>query len=100
MIKYFRKKPVVIEAIQLTQDNFVEVEKFIGYETIGFRFYCHEGDFVRKTNPLGLNIDTLEGVMQAQLGDYIIRGIKGEYYPCKPDIFIQSYDEVIDNVVS
>lgn len=94
MIKSFRKKPVVIEAIQLTEDNFAEVEKFIGYKTTDFRFYRHEGDFLNKSNPLGVHINTLEGVMQAQIGDFIIRGIKGEYYPCKSDIFNQSYDEV------
>lgn len=93
-MKLYRKKPVVIEAIQLLEDNFVEVEQFIGYETTDYRFYNHEVDFVKKSNPQGIHINTLEGVMQARIGDYIIRGVKGEYYPCKPDIFIQTYDEV------
>lgn len=41
-----------------------------------------------------LGIPTLEGIMQASIGDYIIKGIRGEYYPCKPDIFKVTYDEV------
>lgn len=92
MTQLYKKKPVVIEAVQLAVDNFEEVENFIGYDTIGFRFYNHEGDFLRKQNPQGLNINTLEGCMQAKLGDYIIKGVNGEFYPCKPDIFHKTYE--------
>jgi hypothetical protein len=77
MTKY-RKKPVVIEAIQWTGENVEEVSKFAGNN-------CSIGlDHVW--------IDTLEGVMRTDKGDYIIKGIKGEFYPCKPDIFEATYE--------
>ena len=77
----FRKKPVIIDAIQWTGDNNKEVALFLG-ET-------WEND-----NPDILTIRTLEGDHLALRGDWIIRGIKGEFYPCKPDIFEQTYEEV------
>lgn len=78
MAKY-RKKPVVIEAIQWTGKNNKEIMDFANH--------CVEiiGDIVF--------IDTLEGTMRADESDYIIRGIQGEYYPCKPDIFEQTYEK-------
>jgi hypothetical protein len=79
MAKY-RKKPVIIEAIQWTGNNVKEVREFIGYN--GFV----KGDYV--------DIGTLEGPMAASLGDYIIKGVKNEIYPCKPDIFEQTYEYV------
>lgn len=78
MAKY-RKKPVVIEAIQFTC-NFDEIEDFVGGDA-EFR----EGKLV---------VATLEGAMQAKIGDFIIKGIKGEFYPCKPDIFEATYEKV------
>jgi len=84
MIKKYRKKPVVIEAIQWNEDNFDELFEF-----------CGENCFFNKnrTNKL-LFIKTLEGNHLASVGDYIIKGVKGELYPCKPDIFEKTYDEV------
>jgi len=82
MPKFYRKKPVVIEAIQWTGDNFGVVGKFS--ESI-FGPYGKESH---------LEINTLEGRMKADVGDWIIRGIKGEIYPCKPDIFEQTYEPV------
>lgn len=80
--KKFRKKPVVIEAKQYTR-NGLEAEKVAewcgGVQT----------DY-------GCEIETLEGTMLANYGDWIIKGIKGEFYPCKPDIFEQTYVEVVD----
>jgi len=77
----YRKKPIVIEAVQLTEDN---IDALIGF--------C--GDKI-KAHPLtGVVIETLEGNMLASAGDYIIKGVKGEFYPCKPDIFEQTYEEV------
>lgn len=80
---YFRKKPVVIEAIQFTGDNLYEVGEFIG----GFEDEAEPG-------AIGdcVLIDTMEGVMRADIGDWIIRGVKGEHYPCKPDIFAATYE--------
>lgn len=74
----FRKKPVVIEAIQFVGINFDELEKFVGGDA-EFR----NGELV---------IATLEGAMHASPKDWIIRGVKGEFYPCKPDIFEATYD--------
>lgn len=78
----FRKKPVVIEAIKFTgtRDNWDEIEKFVGGDA-----NFMDGKLV---------IATLEGPLNASNGDYIIKGIKGEFYPCKPDIFEQTYEIV------
>lgn len=85
MIRKFRKKPVVIEAIQWLGDNFEELENF-----------GSDRDIV--SNPDGtLTIATLEGNHTAQKKDWIIRGVEGEVYPCKPDIFDQTYEEVDEN---
>lgn len=92
MKNQYRKKPVVIEAIQLTKDNFDDVEDFIGCDHGCFRHYTNEQRFLSKTNPEGLHIKTLEGLMLASIGDFIIRGVNGEFYPCKPDIFEKTYD--------
>ena len=89
----FRKKPVVIDAIQLTVDAFADVENFIGC-TSNSRHYINERDFLKKTNPVGLFIKTLEGNMLASINDYIIKGVSGEFYPCKPDIFAATYEKV------
>lgn len=86
MAKY-RKKPVVIEAIQFDH-NVEEIEKFVGRELYG------------NMNGTGevqeLIIETLEGDHLAKQGDWIIKGIKAEYYPCKPDIFEATYEKVSD----
>ena len=84
----YRKKPVVIEAIQyLPHDNCYEVHNFIR-GGIPWDEPCTE----RENNEWA--IDTLEGTMWAQPGDWIIKGVQGEFYPCKPDIFAATYDEV------
>lgn len=87
----FRKKPVVIEAVQWTGSNVDEVVQ-----------HCTSGHW--ESDPFeGLPtehamfvIPTLEGVMIASVGDWIIRGVKGEFYPCKPDIFEATYEAVDD----
>lgn len=73
----YRKKPVVIEAHQLTKENWCEVAHWAG-GTHG--------------TGKGMYIPTLEGDMHAEWGDYIICGVKGEFYPCKPDIFEMTYE--------
>lgn len=79
----FRKKPIVIEAVQWKTDNKEEIDKFVGKELD----YC-EAD-------TGLVIPTLEGDMKVFCFDWIIKGVKGEFYPCKPDIFEKTYEKVI-----
>ena len=81
-IAKYRKKPVVIEAVQFNGRNSADIHEFCG-------------DKVRE--PVGkdyLEIETLEGIHIASPGDYIIKGIKGEFYPCKPDIFEKTYELV------
>lgn len=86
-MKKYRKKPVIIEAIQFIDevDRILEIQEFTGQETIKI-------DYKDKDNPT-LKIATLEGVMTASVGDYIIKGVQGEFYPCKPDIFEKTYEE-------
>ena len=79
MAKY-KKKPVVIEAIQWTEDNVDEIQNFIG-----------DNGYV---NGMYVDIGTMEGLMVASPGDFIIKGLQGEFYPCKPDIFHMTYDSV------
>ena len=83
MSKY-RKKPIVIEAVEITDEWF-------------------DGDHPNPLHPIGLVMDqgervvliqTLEGEMKGQVGDFIITGVKGEVYPCKPDIFAATYEPV------
>mgnify|MGYP000900063290 FL=1 len=79
MAKY-KKKPVVIEAIRFVGSKYEEIKGFIGQNTL-----CSD---------LSIVIPTLEGDMVAQKGDYIIKGVHGEFYPCKPDIFHETYEVV------
>lgn len=86
MTKY-RKKPVVIEALQWTGDNEQDIHSFVEKD-----YFFKEFD--RATNTKVLVIRTLEGDHIASVGDYIIKGVKGEFYPCKPDIFQETYEKV------
>jgi hypothetical protein len=94
----FRKKPVVIEAVQLNWKNWNEVCDFLG-EIISKSNparYGEASDTCGEPGPdyINLNIPTLEGKHTALHGDWIIKGVKGEFYPCKPDIFKLTYDPV------
>ena len=90
MIKKYIKKPVQIEAIQLKEDNIIEVFDFLDEANYKETKSSEElEDFSKAMLKQGyIEIETLEGMMKASFGDYIIKGIKGEFYPCKPDIFI------------
>jgi hypothetical protein len=81
MAKY-RKKPVVIEAVQWTGQNFGEIH-MLNHDITGAPQDSH-----------ALYIPTLEGVMRADLGDWIIKGVAGEFYPCKDSIFKATYEPV------
>lgn len=96
MIKKYRKKPVIIEAIQWTGDNLKEVIEFTGKHpkfSEGFKSFEEYEAYVKKGGNI-FKIFTLEGTMEASVGDYIIRGVQGEHYPCKPDIFISTYEKI------
>ena len=82
MIKKYRKKPVEIEAIQWAGDNYKEICDFVGKDL--------ETSVVNN----GLIIETLEGNHLALVNDFIIKGVQGEFYPCKPDIFESTYERV------
>ena len=80
MARVYRKKPVTVEAVQWTGENHAEMCEFIDSEVF---------EIIPR---VGLVIHTLEGVHHASPGDYIIKGVNGEFYPCKPDIFAKTYE--------
>ena len=89
----FRTKPVIKEAVQLLWPNWNEICDFVGVGKLtdgkpeGFN---PKGDVYT----IGLYIPTLEGLMEAVEGDWIIKGLRGEFYSCKPDIFEATYEKV------
>ena len=98
--KQYRKKPVTIEAVALTRENVHSVAAWCGGRVV---------EKVKPSDPsdvyLGLDIPTLEGVMRGETmdssglyphGDWIIKGINGEFYPCKPDVFAATYEEATE----
>lgn len=91
MVKRYKTKPCEIEAIQWNGDNLGEVKGFVGASLVAWEIVAmeigKEGFF--------LTIRTLEGDMRASLGDYIIKGLRGEFYPCKPDVFEKKYEQVL-----
>lgn len=86
IIKRYRKKPVIVEAVQWTGSNRQEINRFVGSVLL-----------TAPTN--SLIIKTLEGNHFAKVNDFIIKGIHGEFYPCKPDIFMKTYEEVDEQEV-
>lgn len=101
--KKFRKKPVVIEAIRWTgtPESAADVIRW-AFASAGSRSVRYhsaqdaydDGEKGCPYSPAFLSIDTLEGTMEASAGDFIIKGVQGELYPCKPDIFTKTYEEV------
>ena len=85
----FVKKPVVIEAIQYDGANITEVENFVGRKL---------PTVISSNEDTQLVVSTLEGDMKVSKKDYVIKGVNGEFYPCKPDIFEKTYDVVEDGV--
>lgn len=83
MINKYRKKPVIIEAVIWTGNNIDEVKKLAKNATDNFIFDNND-----------LFIETLEGNMKVSVGDYIIKGVEGEFYPCKHGIFKETYETV------
>ena len=89
----YRKKPVVIEAVQWNGRNLEEIKEFVGdsliYEISDAAWKVGKG-----VPSVYMEIKTLEGNHKCSIGDYIIKGVQGEFYPCKPDIFEQTYEQV------
>lgn len=95
----YRKKPVVVEAVQFNGENELEIKDFVGdsltIDLIREPQVTEEGIIPKWVE---LKINTLEGTMVASVGDYIIKGVNGEFYPCKPDIFEKSYDKLGEEI--
>lgn len=100
----YRKKPVEVEVFHLTDLNYdtvINALNFMGetgdihkkYQRLGFERPLDRYMNIVCTNK-GIYINTLEGQMLASVGDYIIKGVNGEFYPCKPDIFKKTYELV------
>ena len=91
-VRTYRKKPVEIKAIKYDGKNADDCIKFIENGQV----VCWKKKVVFPISKpeIRIMIETLEGVMQARPNDYIIRGVNGEYYPCKPDIFEKTYETV------
>jgi len=93
-MKKFRKKPVVIEAIQFTKEDHEQVLREVPIAEVVYQV----PDSSIGGQELWLRIQTLEGTMYANLGDWIIKGVEGEFYPCKPEIFEKTYEAVDETV--
>jgi len=91
----YRKKPVVIEAIQWDGINLTEIIEFVGkdlqYDICDTAYQAGQGK-----PHVDMKIHTLEGDHICSEGDFIIKGVHGEFYPCKPDIFEKTYELVTD----
>ena len=88
-MRKYRKKPVVIEAMLFSTNNetdSVNMNDIVSWINLSGHKASH--------NNTDIYIETLEGIMKAEVGDYIIKGVKGEFYPCKSDIFKATYEEV------
>ena len=78
----YRKKPVVIEAVKYSDiETAYEIQEWLACHSV---VISYDGPYIL--------IPTMEGMMRASIGDYIIKGIQGEFYPCKPDIFLATYE--------
>lgn len=84
----YTKKPVIIEAYQYLGYNKDDINLFFGKDILDTNWDNNP------MTPSKVTINTLEGRMEVSIGDYIVRGLKGEYYPCKPDIFELTYEKV------
>ena len=98
MQKYI-KKPIEIEAIQWTGFNLEEIKSFVG-NTLNYEIFDGAWQAGMAPPRVEMKIKTLEGEMQVSVGDYIIKGVKGEFYPCKPDIFEMTYEAKNENVAA
>lgn len=84
----YRKKPVIIEAVQLKD---LEIRTLMALQ-----HFAGLGNDIFRVESDGLVIKTLEGNMKVSIGDFIIKGVQGEFYPCKPDIFEKTYEKVAE----
>ena len=93
----YRKKPVVVDVVQWDGRNLSKIEEFLGKSFLGYRILSDSAWQVGKGIPVTeIAIETIDSVAKAVNGDYIIKGIQGEFYPCKPDIFEATYELLIN----
>lgn len=88
MIKTYETKPCIIQAIEFTRNSYEEVVKFTNGKASNLLIEKRIDGFAY------CDIETLEGAMTATEGDFIIKGLRGEFYPCKPDVFNKKYQEI------
>lgn len=88
-VRVYRKKPVAVNVVQLCAENSIQQVA----QWCGGKHFSSDGE-------MWIEIPTLEGVMRANYLDYIIQGVNGEFYPCKPDIFEKTYEISIRNIIS
>ena len=89
----YRKKPVVIEAVQWNGLNLEEIKEFVG-DSLIYEIRDAAWKVGKGAPAVYMEIKTLEGNHKCSIGDYIIKGVQGEFYPCKQDIFMQTYEQV------
>lgn len=96
----FRKKPIVVTAVQVLEDNYFDLRELEdesarrnAQRTVRLYYVTDETGSI-SNHVHHVEVETPEGIMVANYGDWIIRGIKGEFYPCKPDIFFATYEPV------
>lgn len=92
-VKSYRKKPVVVKAIKFTETNVSEIKEFAG-DSVSIAIYDEAWKLGEAFPGVEAIIHTLEGDMKASVGDYIVRGVEGEFYPCKGGIFEKTYEAV------
>lgn len=92
----FRKKPVVIEAVQISKQLGQALPPWM-VEAIDFGYVTLHGMGMVTRDQPWVEIKTLEGAMRGDAGDWIIKGVAGELYPCKPDIFAATYEPAGEN---
>lgn len=90
MVNRYKTKPYEFEAIQFVGSNLKEIKDYVKEK-------CTSASF-RGPDCIGITIETLEGNMHASVGDYIIKGLRGEFYPCKPDVFEKKYEIITKNI--
>lgn len=90
MVKRYKTKPCEIEAIQWTGSNLKEVLEFANKKILYDKVIAYNDELLGYE----ISIETLEGIMLASKGDYIIKGLRGEFYPCKPDVFEKKYEVI------
>jgi hypothetical protein len=93
MIQKYQKKPVTIEAIQFKEESIPTIKDWLGENLLAEARYSSPIHWIYR-------IKTLEGNMLITEGDFIIRGVKGEFYPCKPDIFEATYEKTVEELLN